>query len=308
MRLRIDVRVRGIGEREEPAPARRNEIRRGRARGEGLFADDSVLRRVTSESVGLLGGGRGILMQIAHPMVAAGVADYSSFKSDPLGRLQRTMDITLGIILGDREHAEEVLRQFHAIHGRVKGQLSHDAGPFSAGTPYFAHDPALKLWVHATLIQTTLVVHERFVGRLSPRDRRRYYEDSILLARRFGIPDTIIPPTLEELDAYIDEMVSGDTLAVTETTRDLATHVLYPNVWIVPRTVGPLARFVTAGLLPERLREAYGFEWDAGKQALLDQISRGARLMIPLTPSWIRLVPHAGGGQLLDWVIRGKPR
>ncbi len=305
MRIQIDIRVRDAGEKDRPASSGRHETRLSR---EGLFADDSALRRVMRESVGLLGGGRGLLMQIAHPMVAAGVADHSSFKSDPMGRLQRTMDITLGIILGDREHAEETLRRFHAIHGRVKGQLGHDAGPYPAGTPYFAHDPALKLWVHATLIQTILMVYERFVRPLSPRDRRSYYEDSTVLARRFGIPEGMIPPTLEELDAYIDGMVNGDTLAVTETTRDLAQHILYPDVWIVPRTAGPIARFVTAGLLPERLREAYGFEWNAGKQALLDQISRGSRLMIPLTPSWLRIVPHAGGGQLLDWVIQHERR
>ena len=92
------------------------------------------------------------------------------------------------------------------------------------------------------------------------------------------------------------------------TLAHLAQHILYPDLWIVPRTAGPIARFITAGLLPERLREAYGFEWNAGKQALLDQISRGSRLMIPLTPSWLRIVPHAGGGQLLDWVIQHQRR
>ncbi len=275
---------------------------------EGLFGEDSVLRTVYRESVGLLGGGRSLLMQIAHPMVAAGVADHSDFRRDPLGRLGRTMDITLGIVFGDRRHAEEVLRRFHTIHAGIHGQLEHDAGSLPAGTPYFAHDPSLKLWVHATLVETGLMVYQRFVRHLSPGEQRRYYEDSMLLARRFGIPPSMIPPTLEDFEGYMEEMVSGESLGVTETTLSIARDVLYPDVWIVPRTAGPLARFVTAGLLPERLRDAYGFEWDARKQALLEQISRAIRVMLPLAPSWIRLVPQAGGGQFIEWTIRGRRR
>jgi uncharacterized protein (DUF2236 family) len=276
--------------------------------GEGLFGKESVLRRVVRESIGLLGGGRSLLMQIAHPMVAAGVADHSNFQSDPLGRLERTMDITLGIVLGDRDHAEEVLRRFHRIHGRIKGQLRHDAGPFHAGTEYLAHDPALKLWVHATLIDTSLMVYQRFVRRLSPRDQHRYYQDSMLLARRFGIPERMIPASFEEFTVYMDEMVHGDALVVTETTRTIAREVLYPNVWIVPRSAGPVARFVTAGLLPEPLREAYGFKWSDGRQLLLDQFSRTMRLMLPFTPRSVRLVPQAGGGELIELAIRGGRR
>jgi uncharacterized protein (DUF2236 family) len=275
------------------------------ASAEGLFPRDSVLRRTVSETVGLMGGGRSLLMQIAHPKIAAGVADHSSFQGNPLGRLERTIDVTLGIILGDREHALEVLRRFHALHSSIQGRLSHDAGPYAAGESYHAHDPALKLWVHATLIDGTLQVYERFVRPLSPPERRGYYEDSMALARYFGIPETMIPPTLERFGAYMRETVEGDTLAVTEITRSLARDVLYPDVWAVPRAAGPLARFVTAGLLPPRLRDAYGFRWDERRQAALDSISRAIRLGLPLVPAWLRLMPHAGGGPMLRWVIGG---
>ncbi len=275
-------------------------------RGGGLFPRDSVLRRLASESVCLLGGGRSLLMQIAHPMVAAGVADHSDFRRDPLARLERTLEVSLGIVLGDEEHARQVLRHFHSVHVPVRGRLSHDAGPFPAGTPYHAHDPELKLWVHATLVDGTLRVYELFVRRLSPHERTRYYEDSRLLARYYGVPESLVPPTLEEFDAYMREMMEGDTLAVTETTREIAKEVLHPtNVWAVPRAFGPLARFVTAGLLPERLRRAYGLRWDSRRQAVLDSLSRAIRLGLPLMPPALRLMPQAGGGRLIQWAIRG---
>lgn len=292
-------------------PRTRVELRVGgrqRAGREGLFPRDSVLRRAVSESVGLLGGGRSLLLQIAHPKIAAGVADYSDFQSDPLARLERTLDITLGIILGDRKHAEEVLRRFHTMHASIKGELRHAAGPYPAGESYYAHDPELKLWVHATLIDGTLLVYERFVRPLSAEERLRYYEDSKLLAQRFGIPNSMVPPTLREFGEYMREMLDGDILAVTDTTRRLARDVLYPNVWAVARTAGPLARFVTAGLLPPRLREAYGFRWDERRQAVLDSLSRAIRLGLPILPPQLRLMPHAGGGQVLRWVMRGGGR
>jgi uncharacterized protein (DUF2236 family) len=50
---------------------------------EGLFRDGGWLRRVASEQVVLLGGGRALLLEVAHPLVAAGVAQHSDFRRDP---------------------------------------------------------------------------------------------------------------------------------------------------------------------------------------------------------------------------------
>src|SRR5690242_3075239 len=162
-----------------------------------LFPADSVLRRLASESALMLGGGRALLLQLAHPLVAAGVAAHSGFRQDPLLRLERTMDLMLALVLGDQQQAREMLRRFHAAHVPIHGALAEEAGKYESGTPYTAADPALRLWVLATLIDTTLLAYEQFVAPLTPGERTRFYADSLVFARRMGLGAGVMPPTLE---------------------------------------------------------------------------------------------------------------
>src|ERR1700716_100597 len=117
----------------------------------GLFEEDSITRRVNRENILLLGGGRALLMQIAHPKVAAGVDEHSDFRTHPIRRLRRTILMTMAIVFGDRETALRAARPVTQVHGRVQGQ------------GYRALDPDLLLWVHATLFDTALVTYEAFV-------------------------------------------------------------------------------------------------------------------------------------------------
>src|SRR5690348_10764627 len=153
-----------------------------------LFAPDSTLRKVVKESLGLFGGGRALLLQLAHPLVAAGVTEHSNFQGDPLRRLHGTLDMMLALCFGTHEEARSVLRAFHGAHHRVHGTLREAAGPFPAGTAYTAHDPALKMWVQATLIDSTMLSYEWFVARLSPAEQEAFYADAQVFARRLGIP------------------------------------------------------------------------------------------------------------------------
>ncbi len=260
---------------------------------EGLFGPRSMLWQVSAEAAGLLGAGRSILLQIAHPKIAAGVAEYSSFQKDPLGRLDRTLDMMLTIVFGDRAAAEAKIRAFHRVHAPVHGQLDESAGPFSVGEAYTAQDPALKLWVHATLMDTNLLVYQKFVKPLSLAQQTMYYADSLLLARRLGIPASILPPTLADFQDYMREMLDSDTLTVTDTARALSVDILDPPVWLLPRLGGRFVGFVTAGLLPQRLREAYGLSWGPRRQTVLDALGPTTRFLLPLLPDRLRLLPQA---------------
>src|SRR5205807_10326429 len=104
----------------------------------GLFGPDSVIWRVNRESAVALAGTAAILMQFAHPKVAAGVRDHSRYQVDPVGRLRRTLDLTMAIVFGQRQAAMEAVR---AINSRHRGAC----GPGSS-----ALDPALPSCVHAT--------------------------------------------------------------------------------------------------------------------------------------------------------------
>lgn len=264
----------------------------------------AMVRRIGRESITLLGGGRATLLQLAHPLIAAGVNEHSYFRKDPMARLARTMHLMLSVVFGDQDQVQKAVHQFHAVHQRVHGRLSDKQGKYSAGTSYRAEDPILKLWVHATLIDTSLMVYDRFVAPLTLDDRARFYDESKVIGGRLGIPPSLFPANIASFDEYMQEMLESETLAVTAVTRDLAHDVLYPKVGLIPRSSARLLLFTTAGLLPTRLRQAYGLCWRPSDQSLLDALSRLYRLARPITPKSIALMPLAGGGQLIELALR----
>jgi len=243
---------------------------------QGLFRADSQLRRVSAESVLLLGGGRALLLEVAHPLVAAGVALHSSFREDPLGRLQRTLDAMAAIAFRERAAALAAARRVERAHARVRGRLAERAGRYPAGTAYSGRDPELMLWVWATLVDTALVVTDRFVGPLDPDARESYYADQCVVARLLGIPAALVPADWAAFAAYFDAMLAGDSLAVTGAAREIAAAVLDPPLRLP--TTG-VARLVTAGLLPPRLREAFGLAWDAARERRLADLCASARAL-----------------------------
>src|SRR4051794_5597271 len=146
----------------------------------------------------MLGGGRALLLQIAHPLVAAGVAEHSEFREDPWKRLEGTMNAVWSVVFGSRAQADRAAARVRAMHRRVNGTLTAPMGAFPAGTAYSALDPDLLLWVHATLVDSALLVHSQWVRPLSEAEQRAYYEDMKTCARLFGTPDEVMPATLAD--------------------------------------------------------------------------------------------------------------
>lgn len=243
----------------------------------GLFADDAVIRRVSSEAILLLGGGRALLMQLAHPQVAAGVADHSGFEQDPFGRLRRTLDATYTIVFGTDEEADLVARKLWAIHEHV------------TGPGYHANDPELLMWVHATLVDTALRVHGRFLRPLSGKDAARYYQDSIVVAEVLGVPRELQPPDLVSFNRYMRHTVGS--LQVSDTARQLADAVLHPRLPFVAEPGMAFARELTAGLLPRPLRQQFGLGWDRNRKAALLLAGSASRTVLPRVPGAVRRAP-----------------
>ena len=157
----------------------------GRGGDPGLFPPGTVARRVNAETALLLGGGRALLLQLAHPIVAAGVADHSDFRRDAFVRLANTLDLTLTVSFGDEQQRRAAVARVTDTHRRVTGKRDH--------RPYRALDPELLLWVHATLVDSALVTHERFVGSIGPAARHRYHEEMKRQAVAFGVPKDRVP-------------------------------------------------------------------------------------------------------------------
>jgi uncharacterized protein (DUF2236 family) len=258
---------------------------------EGFFSPDRMIWQVDREMVLLAAGGRALLMQLAHPKVAAGVAEHSHFKADPLGRLYRTMSAMWSIVFDEKSAARASLEQVKSVHRRIHGIVSPaESLPF--GTHYDALDIELLLWVHATLIDSAMVVYDLFVKRLAPDERARYYDDTKKLAHLFEIPETLVPPSLVDFNSYIERMLLSDEIAVGPIARSLAAEILYPSPLIL-RPAGPLFRLITAGLLPERLREGYRIGWDKRKEKTFRLLVNGIRRLLPLVPGPLRVVPNA---------------
>jgi uncharacterized protein (DUF2236 family) len=245
----------------------------------GLYPPDAIVRRVAGEGVLLLGGGRALLMQLAHPSVAEGVASHSDFRSDPFSRLRRTLEASYTMVFGTLDEAERTAAAIRAVHDRV------------AGPGYRANDPALVLWVHATLVDTAVTVYERFVAPLSADERAEYYEQSMVQAELLGCPVTEQPPTWPAFVDYVRTTVAA--LVVSDTARSLARDVLHPRAPWVAAPVFELARQLTAGLLPRPLRDQYGLTWDRPRKLALLGAAAASRQVLPRIPAVVRRAPSA---------------
>lgn len=221
-------------------------------------------------------------MQLAHPAVAAGVADFSGFRSDPFGRLVRTLDAMTVISFGPPAAREETLAHLRRVPGRVTGVLPD-------GTGYEANDPELLLWVHATLIDTVLEVERRYLGYLTPDERDGWYDESKLLADAFGIPDDLVPRDRAAFEMYVAQQAAQ--LKVSSTAREIARLILTPRVPLVPSPLWEPLRLVTVDLLARPLREGYGLEWDRNRKRLVRASQAAARLLLPRIPRAVRNLP-----------------
>jgi uncharacterized protein (DUF2236 family) len=245
---------------------------------DGYFAPESVIRRVgNSPLTPFLGGGPAVLLQVAHPLVAAGVVQHSDYQRDLWRRLVRTLRALYLMAFGTKTEAERAGEVVRAVHARVAGTTETQLGRFAPGTPYSASDPELMLWVHTTLVQCSLQVYKRFVRPLGPEDEERYYREMALVAELFGTPASVIPRALADFREYLRAELAGPTLAVTRPAREVAAVLHEAKLPAPMRVLVPAHRLATAGLLPARLREEYGLRWTPLHELALPLAARSVR-------------------------------
>ncbi|MGH2499119.1 MAG: oxygenase MpaB family protein, partial [Candidatus Limnocylindria bacterium] len=250
----------------------------------GILPRGSVARRVDRELFLLLGGSAALLMQLAHPLVAAGVAQHSDFRRAPLARLRRTLDTTLAVVFGDTATARAALRRIAKRHVPVSGMAAD-------GRAYEARDPRLLLWVQTTLVLTSLRLHELVCGPLPARDRQAYWDETKPIARALGIPDALLPPSVEDLERYERRALAGEVVP-DATSAECGRAVLRPFPWLP----GPLhwpADALTARLVPAPLRGAYGLRWRRRDRLLFRAVIVALRAVRAAAPERLALVPQA---------------
>lgn len=261
--------------------------RRLRASGIGRSGPGSVSWTVNSEVIVVAGWGRAILLQLAHPLVAAGVNDHSRFRAGPgtrAARLRSTVGAMRSLTFGDDEEAIDAAARINVIHDRVFGRLDASAGRYAADTPYSAHAPDLLRWVHATLVDSLPRAYELLVGPLSQDDRDRYCAEAAVMEPLLDIEPGTLPRSAADLDAQVREALANGALAITPTSRTLARAVLFPPAWWLMWPVFRPVQLITLGLLPPAIREGYGFTWTTKDARALVRWTSALRWLRRLTP------------------------
>jgi uncharacterized protein (DUF2236 family) len=268
----------------------------------GLYGPGSEGWRLDREAMLLLAAGpRSLLLQIAHPLVAEGVDQHSAFRFDPWGRLQGTLRSYLRIVYGTSAAARAEIRRLNAMHRSIGGPV-HDAAAREAhGPSYSARDPELAMWVHATLVDSTIETYHAWLEPYGRDSRERFYAETRPIGRAFGIPDGLLPRDYDAFEAYMARTLAPDgPIHVSATGRRIGQAILNPPLG----PVFPLLRWLPApayawtlwpavALLPLRLREEFGLSWGIRERAVSAWLVAGWRAWRPLVPTSFRWMPQA---------------
>jgi uncharacterized protein (DUF2236 family) len=252
----------------------------------------------------LLAAGYALLLQVAHPTVGAGVAEHSTYRGDPWGRLFRTLDFTTSLVYAEPPVAAEYARNIRAMHTRIKGVRAD-------GSRYHALEPDAYAWVHASLFGAITSAHARFGVPLERWQEEQFWIEWRRLGRLLGVRERDLPATLRGYQQYFEEMV-GDVLEDNESVQGVIeslnefAHLPVPRyaapVWrLGSPPAGQLLRLVTVGLMPGILRDRLGLRWTHSQDAQLRALGLALRAATPLMPQSLRSV----GPSYLRWRSNG---
>ena len=280
----------------------------------GLYGPDSQAWRLNREALLLLGAGpRALLLQIAHPLVGEGVDQHSGFRKDPWSRLASTTRSYLRIVYGSASQARGEIRRLNALHRSITGPVNDAGAAARHGSTYQARDPELSLWVHATLVDSTIVAFDRWLEPVSRDQRRRYYAETKPIGRAFGVPPSLLPRDLDAFEAYIDGMLApAGPVHPTRTAIELSRFILHPSLAPLARqepiarrlggAAEPVARVLgrippmaydwqvlpAIELLPPTTRTEYGLDLNPAQRAIAAWLRAGWLGWRPLLPPSFR--------------------
>jgi uncharacterized protein (DUF2236 family) len=247
---------------------------------DGYFGPASVTWRASADLSGPVAGLRALVIQALHPLAMAGVDQHSDWREDPVGRLAATSRYLATVSFGEKAAAQRVAASVRKIHQKVTGIDE------VTGKPYAANDPALLLWVHAALVESTLVAKAQFGTPLPPADADAYVAEMVVAAELVGVPREMVPSTVAELDAYLESV--RPELACTPAAKESISYVLDPPG--LDEDIAEIWQDIRDGViasLPGWAADMYGFTRE------------------PLTPARQTEIRQALG--VLDAVFLGEP-
>ncbi len=254
----------------------------------GIFGPGSVNWKVNRESAIFLGAGRATLLQLAHPWVAAGIAQHSRTLDHPIARFHHTFRVMFTLSFGSLDRALAAARNLHGLHERIRGTLPQATARYPAGSPYQANEADALAWVFATLIDSALLAYDLVLPPLSPPEREQYYAEIRKSAALFGLSPAELPPDWAGFQRYMHSALQSDMLDVSAAARDLAHRLqagaglpIPPPFWY---------RALTVQSLPPRFREEFQFSYGERERLAAERALRWMRRVYPRLPASIRFV------------------
>jgi uncharacterized protein (DUF2236 family) len=259
-------------------------------------APGGITWTIAGERAAVLAWPRAILLQLAHPLVAAGVAQHSGFRAGPRAaftRLHATIGAMRQLVFGSDAAADATVRRIMSVHDRVNGALHEGAGPHAGGARYSAHDPELLLWVHATLLDSHVRILEPVLRPFTADERDRYCRETASFAVMLGAASGDVPRTWQQVQDYLSAQIASGRVTVGADARALAPAILRPPFG---RLVWPLQRageLLTVGSLPPAVRDAYGFTWNDTRERRYARAVGTLRAIRARTPDLFARWPEA---------------
>ncbi|WP_322871892.1 oxygenase MpaB family protein [Streptomyces goshikiensis] len=261
-------------------------------------ATDGLLRQTLGEwRIGLVAW-RLLVLQTAHPAVAAGTARYSTYRAHPWRRIEHTMDSGSRLFFAGPEERRREIARLERAHRRIRGTDD-------AGRPYTAEDPEVRAWVMLTLYEAMTAMRELSGDPLEPADLDALYAEFKEVCAALGIPDEVLPATAADVPAYVDRTVR-EVLECGDQVRYLLFEMLREAP--APRRLGrlrpawPLLRAVAASVLtsltvadlPRAWHERFAMPRTRTAAALSWTLHRGMRQVMTRLPDRLRY-RHSSG-------------
>lgn len=242
------------------------------------------LADIGAEGVLLAGAGRAVLLQIANPAIGHAIAEHSNFSERPLDRLRSTMSYVYAVVYGTSGQVAAVRRAVNRAHAHVLRQ------PDAASKGYNAFDAETQLWVVATLYDTMVTVHEKIHGPLDDASADVVYREYAKIGTTLQLPEKMWPVDRVAFREYWNRALAG--MEADEVAVRVARELLYPSAGpVVMRLVMPLARLITAGLLPHQLRKDFRLPWNRRHRLCFDHTINLLAKVYPLLPQRLRHWP-----------------
>ena len=224
----------------------------------GIFGPGSASWKINRESALFLGAGRASILQLAHPWIAAALAEHSSVLARPIARFHNTFRIVFTMVFGASDQALAAARHLYALHARIRGEITEEVAAYSRGSHYQANEIAALRWVYSTLVESAVLAYEAALGALAPEELEAYYSETKTLAALFGLPAAALPADWDSFRAYNCEMTASNSLGVTSAARNMGHNLLSgAGSWVRPPR---WYRALTTQWLPERFRDEFVLE------------------------------------------------